>query len=398
MTRLRIGLVAGEPSGDILGAGLMAALRARCPDATFTGVGGQRMLECGLEPVADMDQLAVNGFRDPIVRLPALVQLLRRLNRHFRIGRVDALVGVDFNVFNLILERGVKRRGIPTAHYVSPSVYAWREGRTRKIGRSADVVLALYPFEPPLYERRRARAVFVGHPAADEIGLDDGSPEARRAARTALGLPLDRVVLGVLPGSRMAEINYLAHSFLEAVARARATFGGDPLVVVPTVSKRVHAAVRAVAEPFPLELRLIEGQSRLVMAASDMLLVKSGTATLEAMLLRRPMVVAYRLGSVGAAIFRAMSTTKYVALPNILAGRELVPELLQETATPANLAAATEGVWRRVHADSTYFDACEELHRQLRRGADGQAAEAVLSLIGQRNQHLGGNSGLTPKM
>ena len=394
----RIGLVAGEPSGDILGAGLMAALRGRCPDATFTGIGGQRMLACGLEPVADMDRLAVNGFRDPIVRLPALVQLLRRLNRHFRTERVDALVGVDFNVFNLILERGVKRRGIPTAHYVSPSVYAWREGRTRKIGRSADVVLALYPFEPPLYERRDARAVFVGHPAADEIGPRDGSPAARRAARSALRLPQDRVVLGVLPGSRMAEVNHLAPAFLEAVVRSREIFGGDPLVAIPTVSKRVHAAIRAMAGRFPLELHLIEGQSRLVMAASDMMLVKSGTATLEAMLLRRPMVVSYRMGSVGAAIFRAMSTTKHVALPNILAGRELVPELLQETATPANLAAAIEGVWRRVHADSAYFDACGELHRQLRRGADGQAAEAVLALIGRKNQYLGGDHPPTPKI
>ena len=390
MTRLHIGLVAGEPSGDILGAGLMAALLARCPDITFTGIGGQRMLECGLDPVADMEQLAVNGFRDPIVRLPALVQLLRRLNRHFRKERVDALVGVDFNVFNLILERGVKRRGIRTAHYVSPSVYAWREGRTRKIGRSADVVLALYPFEPPLYERRRAHAVFVGHPAADEIGLGDGSPAARRAARTTLGLPLDRIVLGVLPGSRMAEVNYLAHAFLEAVLRSRETFGDNPLVAIPTVSERVRAAVRTVAAQSPLDVRLIEGQSRLVMAASDMVLVKSGTATLEAMLLRRPMVVSYRMGGVGAAIFRAMSTTRYVALPNILAGRELVPELLQETATPANLATAIEGVWRRAHADRAYFEACGELHRQLRRGADGQAAEAVLALIGRKSQRVRG--------
>ena len=369
----------------------MAALRVRCPDATFSGIGGPRMLELGLEPVADMDQLAVNGFRDPIVRLPALVQLLRRLNRHFRSQRVDALVGVDFNVFNLILERGVKRRGIPTAHYVSPSVYAWREGRTRKIGRSADVVLALYPFEPPLYETPpRPTPSSWGHPAADEIGLDDGSPAARRAARTALGLPIDRIVLGVLPGSRMAEVNYLAHAFLEAVLRSRETFEGDPLVVVPTVSERVHRAVRAAGGQFPLDVRLIEGQSRLVMAASDMVLVKSGTATLEAMLLRRPMVVSYRMGSVGATIFRAMSTTKYVALPNILAGRELVPELLQETATPANLATAIEGAWHRAHADNAYFDACGDLHRQLRRGADDRAAEAVLALIGRKSQRVRG--------
>lgn len=379
--RLRIGIVAGEPSGDILGGGLMAALRERRPEVTFTGIGGERMLAQGLESVAPLDLLAVNGFRDPIVRLPALVQLLRRLNRHFRSERVDALVGVDFNVFNLILERGVKRRGIPTAHYVSPSVYAWREGRTRRIGRSADVVLALYPFEPPLYERRRAHAVFVGHPAADEIGLEDGSPAARQKARVALGLPTNRVVLGVLPGSRMAEINYLARAFFEAVERSRATFGGDPVVVVPTVSDRVHAAVRAVAEQSSLDVRLVEGKSRLVMAASDMLLVKSGTATLEAMLLRRPMVVSYRMGSIGAAIFRAMSTTKYVALPNILAGRELVPELLQETATPTNLASAITGVWHRTRTDTTYFDTCRELHHQLRRGADAQAAEAVLALI-----------------
>lgn len=374
-------MVAGEPSGDILGGGLMAALRERQPEVTFTGIGGERMLAQGLESVAPLDLLAVNGFRDPIVRLPALVQLLRRLNRHLRNERVDALVGVDFNVFNLILERGLKRRGIPTAHYVSPSVYAWREGRTRRIGRSADVVLALYPFEPPLYERRRAHAVFVGHPAADEIGLNDGSPAGRQAARIALGLPGDRVVLGVLPGSRMVEVNYLARAFLEAVERSRETFGGDPLVVVPTVADRVHAAVRAVAEQSRLDVRLVEGQSRLVMAASDMLLVKSGTATLEAMLLRRPMVVSYRMGGAGAAIFRALSTTKYVALPNILAGRELVPELLQETATPTNLATAITGMWHRTRANTAYFDACRELHRQLRRGADAQAAEAVLTLI-----------------
>ena len=370
----------------------MAAIRVRRPDARFTGVGGEGMLAEGLAPVAPLSALCVNGFVDPLRRLPSLVRLLRALRRRFtgedgRGERVDVAVGVDFNVFNLMLERRVRARGIPTAHYVSPSVYFWRPGRVNRIKRAANVVLALFPFEPALYERRGANAVFVGHPLADEIGLDDGDEAAKRAARAALGIAAERRVVALLPGSRRAEIRFLGGVFLAAAALLRERFGA-PVFLIPTPSDAVDAAVRALLAASPhngaggaLDVRIVRGGARAALAAADAVLAKSGTATLEAMLLRRPMVVAYRLGRVSAWIVRRLKRSDHVALPNILAGCALVPELLQEDAEPARLADALVAQYERCQQGDEYLRACAHWHRQLRQGAAERAADAVLALV-----------------
>ena len=381
---MKIGIVAGETSGDILGGRLMAAIREREPRVRFSGVGGEAMLAEGLEALAPLQALAVNGFKDPLLRLPSLYRLLAKLRRHFVAENVDAVVGVDFNVFNLLLERSVKKRGIATAHYVSPSVYFWRPGRIERIGKAADVVLALYPFEPALYAERGARATFVGHPLADEIGLEDGNEMARERARQTLEVPANGPVVALLPGSRRSEIDFLGRLFLDAAALLALR---DALFLVPTPSAAVYDVMAAVVAGRQretneeLNVRLVRGQSRTVIAAADLVLAKSGTATLETMLLRRPMVVAYRLGALSAWLVRRLKTSDFVALPNILAGRELVPELLQEDAQPARLAAALQEQYRRLENDRDYRDACAHWHERLRQGGAGQAADAVLSLI-----------------
>ena len=383
---LKVGIVAGEVSGDVLGGRLMAAIRERRPETRFLGVGGETMCAEGLQSLAPIDALSVNGFKDPLLKLPSLYRLLRRLQRRFVEDRMDVVVGVDFNVFNLMLERRVKERGIPTAHYVSPSVYFWRRGRVKGIVKAADVVLALFPFEPALYAERGGNAVFVGHPLADAIGLEDGGDEARLRARQALGVAeVDRVV-AVLPGSRRSEIEFLGRLFLDAAALLPAPFSNG-VFLVPTPHERIHDAMAAVCAAHAksrdgaLDLRLVRGQSRTVIAAADLVLTKSGTATLETMLLRRPMVVAYRLGALSAWLVQRLKRSEFVALPNILAGRELVPELLQDDATPARLAAALVEQHGRLQEDDGYLRACAHWHGQLRRDGAAKAAEAVLKLV-----------------
>ncbi|MDE0191119.1 MAG: lipid-A-disaccharide synthase [Gammaproteobacteria bacterium] len=382
--KLRIGIVAGEASGDILGGRLMAAIRERAPDTEFTGVGGETMLAQGLKGLAPLDDLAVNGFKDPLLRLPSLVRLLRRLCRHFVSHRVDAVVGVDFNVFNLMMERRVRKHGIPTAHYVSPSVYFWRQGRVKRIAKAADVVLALFPFEPALYDERGGKAVFVGHPLADDIAPEDGTEEGRIRARGVLGLSDDRFVITLLPGSRASEIDFLGELFLDTALLLLDAFD-NPLFLLPTPTRQVHdrvadtVAARQVGRT--VDVRVVHGHSRTAIAAADLVLAKSGTATLETLLLRRPMVVAYRLGNLTAWVVRRLQKSAYVALPNILAGRELVPELLQEDAQPARLAKALVEQYERSQADDSYLRCCARWHDELRQGGAGKAADVVLSLV-----------------
>ena len=378
---LRIGIVAGETSGDALGSALMLALRRHVPDVEFTGVGGERMVAAGLAPRADMARLNINGFVDPLKRLPDLLRLLSELVRHFTATPVDAVVGVDFNVFNLLLEGRVKRRGIPTAHYVSPSVYAWRRGRVKRIGRSTDVVMALFPFEPALYEQRGIRAVFVGHPFADEIAPEDGDEAARAAARAELRLPVSGTVIALLPGSRMSEIAYLAETFLATAALLRERVGPCTFVL-PCASERIRDALAArCRDVADLDVRVVHGRARAALAAADGALVKSGTGTLEAMLLRRPMVVAYRLGTLTYRIVKTLMRSRFVALPNILSDRALVPELLQDEARPERLADALVKEMRQAGDDPGYFSEFERQHAILRRDASENAARAVLSLV-----------------
>ena len=384
---MRLGLLAGEASGDRLGSGLMHELSRQVDQddspvqkIEFVGVGGPRMLEAGLVPLADMSELAVNGFRDPLLRLPQLFRLLKRLTRELGSGAVDGFVGIDFNVFNFLLEARLKRRGVPTAHYVSPSVYAWRRGRTKKVAKSADLILCLYPFEPQFYADTPVRAEYIGHPLADEIDAQAGSAVAQRAARETLGLDADRTVLAVLPGSRRGEVKLMLAPFMEAAERFVAT--QDAQVVIPCLRPELHdLVVQFVGENSSITPCLYNGDARLALTACDIALVKSGTSTLETMLLHRPMVVSYRVGGVTYQILKRMVRSPYVALPNILAGRMWVPELLQDEATGPELARALDAELSKARNNADYLGEFEALHEDLRQGADASAASAVLALL-----------------
>jgi lipid-A-disaccharide synthase len=396
-----VGLLAGEPSGDLLGAGLMTALRAMLPDreVRFLGVGGARMQAAGLVRLADFDTLSVNGFRDPILRLPQLYRLYRELATTFVEARIDAFIGIDFNVFNLLLEARLKRQGIPTAHYVSPSVYAWRRWRTKKVARSADKLFCLFPFEPAFYERHAVDARFVGHPMAADIALDAGSDDARNAAQQNFGLAGADIVLAVLPGSRGSEVALMLTPMLHAAqefADVMQSENRSVRVIIPCVDKARHAQVAPIANSFSgLKPRLYLGDARQPLIACDVALVKSGTSTLEAMLLRRPMVVTYRLGYWAYLIANFLVKAPFIAVPNILAGRMLVPELLQQAATPEAMCAALLEEFEKRSTDPEQLKTFEQLHRTLASGSGGLgasagAAQGVIDLLTERENLTAG--------
>ena len=381
-----IGLLAGEPSGDILGAGLMQSLKAQLkPHAVhFVGMGGPLMQAEGLETLADFESLAVNGFREPLLRLPNLYQLYRRLAAAFIERRIDAFVGIDFNVFNFILEGRLKRHGIATAHYVSPSVYAWRRGRTKKVARCADKVFCLFPFEPAFYQQHDIEARFIGHPLASEISTEAGNEAARDAAKAELGLNPAHLSLALLPGSRGSEVDLMLAPMLSAarlLANELRTRGQTLQVVIPCLSPARKAQVDRLAEPFADVYQLHHlGSAREPLIACDLALVKSGTSTLETMLLRRPMVVTYRLGFWTFLIANALLKTPYIAIPNILAKRRLVPELVQQAATPEAMYCALLGEFEKSQEDPDYFQAFDDLHRELASGVSGLGASAGAAL------------------
>ncbi len=381
-----IGLLAGEPSGDILGAGLMRSLKAKLnPHAVhFVGVGGPLMQVEGLETLADFESLAVNGFREPFLRLPNLYQLYRRLAASFSERRIDAFVGIDFNVFNFILEGRLKRLGIATAHYVSPSVYAWRRGRTNKVARCADKVFCLFPFEPAFYQQHDIEARFIGHPLASEISAEAANESARDAAKAELGLNPAHLSLALLPGSRGSEVDLMLAPMLSAARLLASELRAREQtlqVVIPCLSPARKAQVDRLAEPFSDVYQLhYLGSARVPLIACDLALVKSGTSTLETMLLRRPMVVIYRLGFWTFLIANALLKTPYIAIPNILAKRRLVPELVQQAATPEAMYCALLGEFEKSQEDPDYFQAFDDLHRELASGVSGQGASAGAAL------------------
>jgi len=380
---LRIALVAGEASGDALGAGLVSELRRRHPDAHFAGIGGPAMRAAGLDAWFDASELAVMGLAEVLRHLPRLLKLRRSLRQRLLDWQPDVFVGIDAPDFNLGVERWLKQRGVRTVHYVSPSVWAWREQRAAKIGASADRVLCLFPMELAIYARHGVDARFVGHPMADALPLQ---PD-RETARAALGLDR-RPVLAVLPGSRMGEVGRLAAPFIEA-ARRVAEQVPDLQVVIPAA----NAACRAALEPllastsFPSPPpRLLDGQAREAMVASDVVLLASGTATLEAMLAKRPMVVGYKVAPLSAWLARKLKLLKVTrfALPNILANEDLAPELMQEDCTPERLAEAVLAWFKHPDAMATLQTRYVDLHAQLRQDASARAADAVEALIGDR--------------
>jgi lipid-A-disaccharide synthase len=377
---LRFALVAGEASGDQLGAALIRSLRRRDPAARFCGVAGPKMLAEGCEAWAPAEELAVMGLFEVLSHLPRLLRLRGELRRRLRAERPDVFIGIDAPEFNLGLARVLRAAGIRTVQYVSPQVWAWRPGRVRSIGASVDLVLCLLPFEEQFYAQAGIRAEFVGHPLADLIPENND----RAAARRELGLA-DRATVAVLPGSRVGEVSRLGDDFAGAI-HWLAGRRQELQFVAPMANEAVHGIFHRALErrAAGVEVLLLKGKSHQALAAADVVLVASGTATLETLLTRRPMVVAYRLGMLTAWLLRTFRLMKapYFSQPNLLAGERIVPELFQEQVSPETLG--TELL--RELDDSSVRERQErvfgEIHRRLKRNASDRAADAILGLLG----------------
>ncbi|CRM03671.1 MULTISPECIES: lipid-A-disaccharide synthase [Pseudomonas] len=379
MAKLRIALVAGEASGDILGAGLMRALKARHPAIEFIGVGGPLMQAEGLTSYFPMERLSVMGLVEVLGRLRELLARRKLLIQTLIDEKPDVFIGIDAPDFTLNIELKLRQAGIKTVHYVSPSVWAWRQKRVLKIREGCDLMLTLLPFEARFYEEKGVPVRFVGHTLADAIPLQAD----RDAARTELGLVAGPLV-ALMPGSRGGEVGRLGSLFFDAAERLQALKPGVRFVL-PCASPQRRAQIETLLQGRNLPLTLLDGQSHLALAACDAVLIASGTATLEALLYKRPMVVAYRLAPLTFWILKRMVKSPYISLPNLLAQRLLVPELLQDDATPEALAQTLLPLIDGGEEQTRGFDA---IHRTLRRDASNQAADAVLELIGHKQEAL----------
>lgn len=372
---LRVALVAGEASGDILGSGLMQAIKQRYPDAEFIGVGGARMEAEGLKSYFPMERLAVMGLVEVLGRLFELLGRRRQLALDLIAAKPDVFIGIDAPDFNLGLELKLRRAGIKTVHYVSPSVWAWRQKRVLKIREACDLMLTLFPFEAQFYDEHKVPVRFVGHPLADAIPQQAD----RAAAREALDLPQDEPVVALMPGSRGGEVARLGELFLDAAIRLRALRPGIRfLLPCATPERREQLEQMLVNRDLPLTL--LNGRSHEALAACDAVLIASGTATLEALLYKRPMVVAYRVAPMTYRILKRLVKSPYISLPNLLAERLLVPELIQDAATADALAQTIAPLIDGGQVQTEGFDV---IHRALRRDASVSAADAVLKLAGR---------------
>ena len=372
MARLRIALVAGEASGDILGSGLMRALKAKHPDIEFIGVGGPLMEAEGMRSYFPMERLSVMGLVEVLGRLRELLKRRKELVQTLIAEKPDVFIGIDAPDFTLNIELQLRRAGIKTVHYVSPSVWAWRQKRVLKIREGCDLMLTLLPFEAKFYEEHGVPVRFVGHSLADTIPLEAD----RAAARAELGLPVGPLV-ALMPGSRGGEVSKLGGLFLEAAAIIHAA-RPEVRFVLPCANAARRQQIEQLMAGRDLPLTLLDGRSHLALAACDAVLIASGTATLEALLYKRPMVVAYRLAGLTFWILKRLVKSPYVSLPNLLAQRMLVPELLQDAATPEALAHTLLPLLDGGEEQTRGFD---EIHRILRLDASNQAADAVLDLI-----------------
>lgn len=378
---LTIALLAGETSGDNLGAPLIREIKKTVPNARFVGVGGPLMIAEGMDSWFDIDRLSVNGFIDPIRRLPELLGIFLSVRSRLLSSPPDCFVGIDFNFFNLLLDGQIRKRGIKTVHYVSPTVWAWRSGRIKGISRNVDLMLTLYPFETAIYEEHGIGVRFVGHPKAHEFAVNEGA-DNKMKARQLFGYDDGDEIVAILPGSRSSEVGYSAPDFF-AAAELIALDKPECRFIVPAANFKRKLQIDKLIEESELhvDIQVVEGMSREVMTASDVVLVNSGTATLEAMLLKKPMVMAYRLGALTYYVVSRLVKTQYFALPNILAGKQLVPELMQNAATPVALSRELLKLFDPVVQKdlAISFDA---IHRNLQKNSGGEAADAILELCG----------------
>lgn len=382
---LRIALVAGEASGDQLGATLITSLRRRYPDAEFAGIGGPQMMAAGLQAWHQADELAVMGLIEVLRHLPRLLLLRWRLRRRLLKWRPQVFIGIDAPDFNLGLERKLKQAGIATAHYVSPSIWAWRENRAERMGESADRVLCLFPMEPPIYARYGVDARFVGHPLAAHFRTLPN----RDGARAALGIDPQAKVLAILPGSRQGEINRLAPAFIAAAHRCQQSHPNLTLIApMANAAARQTFEAQLAAMPDAPTIRILDGQSHLLMIAADVVLVASGTAALEVMLAATPMVVGYRIAALSHWIVRKLGLLKSqsVSLPNILAGAALVPELLQDDCHAEALASALLPLLEDPAAAQIHAARFAALAETLQGNGAELAADAIADLIRVRDE------------
>jgi lipid-A-disaccharide synthase len=383
---LKIGIVAGEASGDLLGAELINALRERCPDLQIEGIGGSAMNVAGCDSLFDMERLSMMGFIEPLLHLPDLIELRCNLYHHFtEINRPDVFIGVDAPDFNLGLELKLRQAGIPTIHYVSPSVWAWRRYRIHKIAKAVDLILTLLPFEAKFYEQQNVPALYVGHPLAKQIPLH---PD-KLAARRALGIDENKVCIALLPGSRRQEIRYMAAPFLLAAKKIVEQNAAQQQPALHFITSHVnelryqefYAAYQQYAAELPLTF--FTQRSHDVMAAADVVLVTSGTATLETMLYKKPMVIAYRMSSFTYQIAKILVKTPYIGLPNLLAQELVVPELIQNAVTPDNIAQTVLDYLQHPEKVQAIENKFVAIHKELLHGSSDKAAEAVLQLVTQ---------------
>ncbi|MDN3575996.1 lipid-A-disaccharide synthase [Chitinimonas viridis] len=379
----RIAIVAGEASGDLLGASLIEAVRRRMPNVRFAGIAGPKMQSAGATSLFPMDKLAVRGYVEVLKHLRELLGIRSQLRAACLAERPDLFIGIDAPDFNLGLERKLKDGGIPTVHYVSPSIWAWRGERIHKIKAATSEVLCLFPFEKALYDAVGAKATYVGHPLADEMPLSVNRAEVRET----IGLPQNQLVFSMLPGSRVSEVEFHAELFIET---ARLLHSRYPLAqfLVPLVTRETRDlfdTARYKYKALDLPLRLMFGHAQEAMQAADANLVASGTATLEAMLAKQPLVITYKLSDTTYKLVKKKMRLPYVGLPNVLSGRFVVPELLQHEATPANLAQALGNYVDDRRLAQSLHALFTEQHEALRQDAAERAADAVVAYLRGRS-------------
>lgn len=373
---LVIALIAGEASGDILGADLISALKQQFPNAIFEGIGGPKMAAQGHNSFFSMDRLSVMGFIDPLKRLPELLSMQRFIVNRYLKNPPAVFIGIDSPDFNLTIEQKLHGKGIKTVHYVSPSVWAWRTGRINKIKRSVDLMLTLFPFEASFYKDHGVKVCYVGHPLAKQFA----SQPKTKQARQSLGLDTEKPLLCIMPGSRSGEVEMLADLFLDTAAEVADLMDSRLQIVIPAANSARYQQLSKILASRSKDIILLKQQSHQAMEAADVVLLASGTTALEAMLLKKPMVVSYRLGALTYRLVSPFIKTQFVSIPNLLAGKMLVPELIQEDACLENLSTQVMAAFDQGNANALIAD-FNHFHQQLAIDSGRVAATAIADLI-----------------